>query len=80
MLLFGLLHILTYLSVVSWLSMLEAVYIFSGRVTQQYHYVPSGKEPSVNLWGFILPQPTKEGGKGWWWPVCRHAYETNKRE
>lgn len=67
--------LLTYLFVVSWLSMVEAVCIFSGRVTQQYHYVPSGKEPSVNLQGFTLPQPT-EGVVGQ--PVCRHAYETNK--
>lgn len=42
--------------------MVEAVCIFSGSVTQQYHYVPSGKEPSVNLQGFILPQPTEGAG------------------
>lgn len=62
MLLFGLIPS-NILVAVSWLSMVEAVWIFSGRLTQQYHYVPSGKEPSVNLQGFY--SPTSNRG-GWW--------------
>lgn len=40
-------------------NMVDAACIFSGRATQQYHYVPSGEEPSVNLQGFTLPQPNE---------------------
>lgn len=57
--------------------MVEAVCIFSGRVTQQYHFVPSWKEPSVNLQGFALPQQLG-GVLGGGLHVCWYAYETNK--
>lgn len=53
------------LFVVSWLNVI---------VTQLNHYVPSGKEPSVNLQDFTLPQATK-GGAG---VVCMQACIWNK--
>ena len=58
--------------------MVEAVCVFSGRVTQQYHYVPSGKEPSVNLRGFTLPQPAEGGGGGGGGVACMQACIWNK--